>query len=121
MKNIMNVKMKLKMKMMVKVGDNVGIMSLKWFLWVVMSLKLFCEIGTGWFFAKKYIGASLYVEIKINWVEHFQEDIKFWIFEQIYGESKREPPVEDWKKCAVSWHFGIEAIGAQIGGKSLQV
>ena len=62
------------------------------------------------FFAKKSI------ELNIS-----KKTLNFEYFEQIYGESKREPPVEDWKKCAVSWHFGIEAIGAQIGGKSLQV
>ena len=43
------------------------------------------KLVQGDFLQKKYIGASLYVEIKINWVEHFQEDVKFWIFEQIYG------------------------------------
>lgn len=86
MKKIMNVKMKLKMKMMVKVGDNVGYHVFKV---IFVDLCVFKVILWNWyrviFCKKKYIGASLYVEIKINWVEHFQEDVKFWIFEQIYG------------------------------------
>ena len=86
------------------------IMSLKWFLWIYVSLKLFCEIGTGWFFAKKiYIGASLYVEIKINWFEHFQEDVKFWIFwADIWGKQKGTPGWRLEKMCSFMafWHWG---------------
>ena len=61
----MNVKMKLKMKMMVKVGDNVGYHVFKV---IFVDLCVFKVILWNWyrviFCKKKYIGASLYVEIK---------------------------------------------------------